>query len=483
MVLITGATGYIGGRLVPRLVEAGYRVRCLARSPRKLESRPWHDDPNVEIVQGDVSDQQSAANALHGCTYAYYLVHSMMAVGDGYADRDKRLAQTFADAAEQAGIQRIIYLGGLGEMGRNLSEHLASRREVEWTLRLGPVPVTAFRAAVIIGSGSVSFEILRYLVERLPVMVTPRWVQTECQPVAVRDVLHWLITCLSTPETAGMTIEIGGPDVLTYQELMQIMAEELGLPRRLIIPVPVLTPTLSSLWIGLVTPVTPRIARPLAEGLRNRVVVTNDRAQRLMPRDALTARTAIRYALGKVSTLDIETRWSAAGVIGGDPDWAGGTVFKDERSIEIDAPPDRVFDAVCRIGGGHGWYGADILWQIRGLMDQVVGGPGLRRGRRHPERVSYGEALDFWRVVGVEPHRALSLRAEMKLPGEAMLDFRIEPGRDAQQEANAGKSELVMLARFRPRGLFGLLYWYAVLPFHHVVFSGMLNGIRRSAEQ
>jgi uncharacterized protein YbjT (DUF2867 family) len=476
LIAVTGATGYVGGRLVSSLLEAGYRVRCVVREPRKLAERPWRDDPNVTVVRNDISDEDSLAVDLEGCVAAYYLVHSMEVSGREYAERDRRLADVFGRAAARAGVSRIIYLGGLGEMGERLSEHLSSRREVEEVLGSAGVPVTTFRAAMIIGSGSASFEILRYLVERLPVMVTPSWVKTESQPVAIADVLHWLVRCLDVPETIGRTLEIGGADVLTYRELMRIMAEELRLPRRLVIPVPVLTPRLSSGWISLITPVSYRIARPLADGLRNRVVVTRDDVQRLMPHRAMGAREAIREALARVRTMDVQTRWSVAGPVPGDPSWAGGTVFTDERSIEVRAGASEVFGAVCRVGGGHGWYAGDVLWRVRGWMDTLVGGPGLRRGRRHPERVEFGEALDFWRVIGIDRDRALTLLAEMKLPGTATLAFTVD------EEASAGMTTLTMTARFRPRGILGIAYWYAVLPLHCLVFGGMLRGIKLAAE-
>lgn len=476
-VFVTGATGYVGGRLVPRLLDAGYPVRCYARSPRKLDRRAWVENDRVTVEPGDVSDAERTAEAMAGCRVAYYLVHAMEASVGDFASRDRELAEAFAQAAERAGVERIIYLGGLGETGEGLSAHLASRREVEDALRSTGVPVTVLRAAMIIGSGSASFEILRYLTERLPIMTTPRWVSTECQPIAIRDVLSDLIACLENPDTAAQIIEIGGPDVVRYSELMQIAAKSMGLRRRVIIPLPVLTPKLSSLWIGLVTPVTPAIARPLAEGLRNRVVVTSDAADRLIPRQRIRIRDAIHLALQKTESNQVETAWSAAGVVPGDPDWAGGTSYVDERTIAIDAPAHAAYVAACRVGGGHGWYAAQWLWRIRGWMDKLVGGPGLKRGRRHPEDVRFGEALDFWRVVGVEPDRLLALRAEMKLPGEAMLTFLVEPIGSADGE----RSSLTMTARFRPRGLLGILYWYSVLPFHHIVFNGMLGGIRRAA--
>ena len=476
-VLVTGATGYVGGRLVPRLLEAGYRVRCLARSAPKLAARPWAGDPRVAIAEADLTDTQAVVSALRGCHAAYYLVHSMVSTGARYAEADRQLAHQFATAAGRAGVGRIVYLGGLGERGQGLSEHLASRREVETVLAAGPVPVTVFRAAMVIGSGSASFEILRYLVERLPVMVTPRWVQTPSQPIAISNVLTYLVACLSVPATVGRTLDIGGPDVVSYLDLMRIMAEERGLRRRVVIPVPVLSPRLSALWIQLITPVSHRIARPLADGLRNPVVCRDDEAARLMPQPLLGVREAIRVALDQVAHREVETGWFDAGPIPGDPDWAGGTVFTDRREVEVAAPPADVFGTVSRIGGRTGWYGADWLWRIRGALDRLAGGPGLRRGRRDAERVAFGDGIDFWRVTGVEPGRRLALRAEMRLPGAALLEFVVEPA-----PGRADRCRLIQTARFLPRGLLGLAYWYAVLPVHRVVFGRMLQGIRRAAE-
>jgi uncharacterized protein YbjT (DUF2867 family) len=471
-IAITGATGYIGGRLAPELVKAGYAVRALVRSPGKLGERQWASQPGVEIRKADLDDLPSLTRDLEGCAAAFYLVHSMMSAGDEYSKRDLHLAQTFAQAARAANVGRIVYLGGLGETGANLSEHLSSRRDVEAALASTSVPVTVLRAAMIIGSGSASFEILRYLVHRLPVMITPKWVSTECQPIAVQNVLTYLVGVLSVPETTGQVFDIGGSETLRYSQIMRVMAEELGLPPRWIIPVPVLTPRLSSYWIHLVTPLSHKIARPLAEGLKNKVVCRDERITNLIPQRLLNVRESIHAALSQLA-LQVETNWSMAGPMPGDPDWTGGTVFRDTREGMIDAPASAAFRAVCRLGGGHGWNAAKWLWKLRGWLDRLAGGPGLRRGRRHPETLGYGEALDFWRVVGFERDRCLSLRAEMRLPGEALLDFRIE--------AEGLKCKLTQKALFAPRGLLGLMYWYAVLPFHAIVFKGMLAGIQRDA--
>jgi uncharacterized protein YbjT (DUF2867 family) len=474
-IAIAGATGYIGGRLVPQLLDSGYALRCLVRSPRKLEGREWNSDSRVEIRQTNLADTPSLTHNLSGCDAAFYLVHSMMSAKGEYARRDLDLALAFANAARDAGLGRIIYLGGLGETGSGLSEHLSSRRNVEAALASTGVPVTVLRAAMIIGSGSASFEILRYLVHRLPVMITPKWVSTPCQPIAVENVLAYLVGVLSVLESTGGVFDIGGSETLCYRDIMCIMADELGLPRRWIIPVPVLTPRLSSYWIHLVTPLSNKIARPLAEGLKNEVVCREDRITCLIPQKLLDVREAIHAALSQAESHLVETNWSTAGPMPGDPDWSGGTVFRDVREIAIDAPAWAAFRAVCCVGGGHGWY-ADWLWNIRGWLDRLAGGPGLRRGRRHPDALRYGDALDFWRVVGFQRDRYLSLRAEMRLPGEALLDFRVQTNGEQ-------RCTLLQTAFFKPRGLLGLMYWYAVLPFHGVVFRSMLAGIQRDAVQ
>lgn len=474
-VAVVGATGYIGARLVPRLLDAGYAVRCLARSPRKLEERPWRRHPALEVAAVDLDDLAAVTRALHGCRAAYYLVHAMRSAGRNYAVRDRAMAQVMAGAAAAAGLDRLVYLGGLGRDGARLSEHLASRRDVERQLADGPVPVTVFRAAMIIGSGAASFEILRYLTERLPVMLTPRWVHTECQPIAVRNVLHYLVACLATPATVGCTLDIGGPDVVSYADLVRTLAEIRGLPPRRIVPVPVVTPRLSAWWIHLVTPVDASIARPLAEGLRNRVVVDDDLAARLMPQRLLPVREAFQLALDAEARADVESTWTAAGPVPGDPDWAGGRVFEDTRTLRIDAGAEAVFSAVTTLGGGRGWYRHNRLWTARGLLDRLVGGPGWQRRRRHPTRLAWGDAVGFWRVAAIEPLQRLTLRAEMRVPGDAVLEFRLAPA------ATGAATDLTQTARFRPRGLLGLAYWYAVMPFHGLMFRGLLDGIAEAA--
>lgn len=474
-ILVTGATGYVGGRLVPRLLEAGYAVRCFVRDEGKLAARPWIGHPRLSVVEGDGSDAAALARALEGCSAAYYLIHSMIVAGSRYQERDLEIARNFAAAAERSGVKRIVYLGGLGETGSGLSPHLRSRREVETALRSGAVPVTVLRAAMIVGAGSASFEILRYLVERLPVMVTPKWVRTRCQPISIHDTLRYLVRCLEVPETAGRTLDIGGPEVLTYRDIMSRTAAALGVRRNVIVPVPVLTPRLSSLWIHLVTPVGSRIARPLAEGLKNPVVCRDDAAVRLMPFERLGVDASIRAALGHGPESGMESSWLDAGPVPGDPDWAGGTSFTDRREVTVHASRHAVFQAVCTLGGKNGWWGAGLLWKLRGWMDKAAGGPGLSRGRRWPDRLSYGDVVDFWRVADIRADRRLELRAEMKLPGQAVLVFEIVP-----HGPNAVL--LVQTARFKPRGLLGLVYWFAVTPFHGLVFGRMVRGIRGRAE-
>ena len=469
--LLTGATGYIGGRLVTALLEQGFTVRCMARDPSRLDQHPWRDD--VEVVRGDVLDPASLVEALSGCESAVYLVHSMDGASEGFAERDRRGATNFSGAAAAAGVRRIVYLGGLGD-GDDLSEHLASRQEVGRLLAQGPTPVTEVRAAVIIGSGSVSFEMMRYLTEVLPVMVTPRWVRTRCQPIAIRNVLEVLAAAVADQGPDDHVWEIGGPDQLTYEQMMQRYAVQAGLRRRWIIPVPLLSPQLSRHWIGLVTPIPPGVAKPLVNSLRNEVVV-NDNAvaeglvERLIPFDE-----AVRRALDRSSDGNVVTRWSDAAASPAmaqpsDPEWAGGTLQFDERTVETAAAPDDLYWAFARIGGDTGYYAFDWAWKLRGLIDRLVGGVGLRRGRRHPTDLRPGEALDFWRVALVERGQRLQLAAEMKLPGEAWLEFEAIPTPDG--------SRLRQTAYFRPRGLLGRLYWLALIPAHALIFERMAQRI------
>lgn len=478
-VLVTGATGYIGGRLVPELLAAGHTVRCLARTPSKLADLPWRGE--VEVVAGDVTDAASVRAALEGIDAAYFLVHSMGGAAD-FAAQDRLAAETVRDAAADAGVRQLVYLGGLGDDGPGLSSHLDSRHEVGKVLADGPVPVTELRAAVIIGSGSASFEMLRNLVEVLPAMVTPKWVRTRCQPVAIRDMLHYLVAALDEPAAAGRVLEVGGPDVLTYLDMMRVYAEIAGLRRRLVVQVPVLTPRLSSHWIGLVTPLPAGLAKPLVESLSAEVIVHDHAIDDVLPHRCLPFREAVALALQRVEDLEVATRWSGADLPGrspadplpSDPDWAGGTMFADVQAAWSPAPPDAAFRTVSGIGGRRGWYVANWLWAVRGWMDRAVGGIGLRRGRRHPDDLRVGDALDFWRVEVVEPPHLLRLRAEMRLPGEAWLEWRVE-------EDGAGGSILHQRALFHPRGLWGRLYWYGVLPFHTLIFRPLCRGLAEAA--
>ncbi|NOY12878.1 MAG: SDR family oxidoreductase [Deltaproteobacteria bacterium] len=482
LIFVAGAGGYIGGRLVPRLLAAGYRVRALARSPEKLFNRRWGKHPGLEIVRGDILDYPSLQQGLEGCRAAYYLVHSMNPAVDDFSHTDRVAAMNMAKAAAAAELQQIIYLGGLGEEGSGLSHHLQSRSEVAQLLQLGPVPVTTLRAAMIIGSGSAAFEILRYLVDRLPVILTPRWVDTPCQPIGIRNVLHYLIGCLECSETLGETFDIGQPEILNYHKLMEIYAEEAGLRKRWIIPLPFLTPRLSSYGIHLLTPIPAALARPLTEGLKNPVICHDNRITELLPQDLFDCRRAIRLALEKMKQQQVESSWSDSGPIPpaewshyGDPDWAGGKIFTDARRITVDARPEQIWPALASIGGEVGWYYANWLWKLRGMIDRAFGGVGLSRGRRDSQTIYLGDALDFWRVADVEQPKRLLLNAEMKLPGEAVLYFRLK-------ELEDGRSELDQIARFLPQGLLGLLYWYAVTPFHSYVFNGMLRGIAKAAK-
>ncbi|MEU8269260.1 SDR family oxidoreductase [Sphaerisporangium sp. NPDC049002] len=477
--LVTGATGYIAGRLVPELLDAGHAVRCMVRSADRLRGQTWSD--RVEVAVADATRERETRAALEGVDVAYYLIHTM-AAGRDFAERDRRAASTFAEAARDAGVRRIVYLGGLTPAERP-SPHMSSRAEVERILLGSGVPTVAFRASVIIGSGSVSFEMLRYLTERLPVMTTPRWVRTRTQPIAIRDVLRYLVRAVDLPEGTSRGFDIGGPDVLTYAEMMQGYAAVAGLPPRLIIPVPLLTPSLSSHWVGLVTPVPAGVARPLVESLRNEAVCREHDIARYIqdpPQGLIGFREAVRLALLRIKEADVATRWSSASTPGApsdplptDPDWAGGSLYVDERSEVVDAPPEALWRVIESIGGDTGWYSLPLAWRIRGLFDRAVGGVGLRRGRRDPYRLRVGDALDFWRVEEIEPGHLLRLRAEMRLPGLAWLEMTC-----ARQD---GRTLYGQRAIFHPRGLLGHLYWWGVYPFHGFIFGGMPGNVARAA--
>lgn len=483
-ILVTGGTGYVGGRLIPLLLEKGYRVRAVARSLQKLQSRPWAGFPNVELMAVDLLDPEALRKSVAGCGAAYYLVHSMLSRPKIFEHADRRAATNMARAAEEAGLERIIYLGGLGDVSSDLSHHLRSRAEVATILQTGKVPVTVLRAAMIIGSGSTSFEIVRYLVDRLPVMLIPKWLETPCQPIAIRNVLDYLVGCLEHPGTAGETYDIGGPEVVSYRKLMELYAEEAGLPKRRLLAIPFLSTRLSAYWIHLVTPIPGPMARALAEGLRNPVTCQDLRIQNILPQTLMDCRTAMKLALQRVEEDQVKTHWSDAGKIPpvertypGDPQWAGGTVFEDDRNMKVQASPEKVWHTIRTIGGTTGWYHADMLWRLRGFLDRLAGGVGLRRGRRSVQEIRSGDALDFWRVGHVAEGSELFLIAEMKLPGTATLEFRIE-----KEAGDPGSCKLHQIARFIPKGLWGILYWYAVLPFHAYVFGGMLQKIARAAE-
>jgi uncharacterized protein YbjT (DUF2867 family) len=476
-ILVTGVTGYVGGRLVPRLLQAGYQVRVLIRgSAGRLNSRPWKDD--VEIAIGDVLLPETLESAMQGIDAAYYLIHSMGAHSE-FSERDIRAAHNFASAATNAGVQHIIYLGGLGDADSNLSEHLRSRQQTGKALREFGVPVTEFRAGMVVGSGSLSFEMMRNLTERLPVMIAPRWVYTKTQPIAIRDVLNYLIATLGTPASHGKIIEIGTPDVLTYADMMMTYARVRGL-RRAIFRVPVLTPRLSSYWVHWMTPVSAGVATPLIEGLRNELVVHDHSAETLFPDiKPIRFEKAVQLALGRIDDGDIETLWSDA-FASSQGDLKPVTFTQEQgmlierRQKTVAAPQTAVFSAFSGLGGERGWPPFTWLWRARGMLDRLVGGVGMRRGRRHPDELRQGEALDFWRVERIQADKLLRLRAEMKLPGRGWLQFEANPRAD-------GQTELVQTAYFASKGLAGLLYWYGIYPLHGVIFSRMIDSIAERA--
>lgn len=481
--LVTGASGYIGGRLVPELLDAGFAVRAGARQVIQLRDAPWAD--RVEVAHADVLDPGVIRAALEGVDVAYYLVH---AIGEGhdFEEMDRRAARTFAAAARDAGVSRIVYLSGLVPEDEELSPHLRSRQEVGEILLASGVPTAVLQAAVIIGSGGASFEMLRYLTERLPAMVTPVWVQTRIQPIAVRDVLYYLVGAATLPGEVNRTFDIGGPDVLTYEQMMQRYAAVVGLPKRRIVRVPVLSPGLSSHWVQIVTPVPNAIARPLVESLRNTVVCREHDIAGYVPDPPgglLGFEQAVELALARVRSGDVPTHWANAEVRGApsdplpsDPDWAGGDLYVDERSRVVEASPEALWQVIEGIGGSNGWYSWSLAWGVRGVMDRLSGGPGLRRGRRNPYDLHVGEALDWWRVEEVVDLQLLRLRAEMRLPGRAWLELGITAG-------PRGETVFTQRAIFYPHGLAGQAYWWSVAPFHGIVFGSMQRNIAREAER
>lgn len=480
--LVTGASGYIGGRLVPRLLAAGHRVRCVVRNPDKLRDTPWRSD--VEVVRGDVLDEESMRDACRGVDVVYYLVHSLSE--RRFATLDRRAALITSQAARGADVGRIVYLGGVHPDEAELSDHLGSRAEVAQILLRSGVPTAVLQAAVIIGSGSASFEMLRYLTERLPVMVTPAWVRNRVQPIAVRDVLHYLASATRLPGHINRTFDIGGPAVLTYAEMMQRYAAVAGLPKRKMVPVRVLSPKLSSHWINIVTPVPKSIGAPLIESLVHEAVCSEHDIDEHIepPAGGLTGyERAVELALHRVRDAEVETRWSDASPADApadplptDPEWAGGSAYTDTREQRSAVPAAAVWRVIEGIGGARGWYSFPLAWAARGWADRLLGGVGLRRGRRHPDRLRTGDALDWWRVEELRDGHLLRLRAEMRVPGRAWLELSVEAGEDAE-------SVYRQRAIFVPHGLAGQVYWWSVAPFHGIVFAGMARNVLHTAQR
>lgn len=477
LILLTGASGYVGGRLRGVLEAQGKRLRCISRRPEYLRPRV---DASTEVVEADVLDRASLDTALKGVHTAYYLVHSMGSLGS-FEEMDRRGAEIFAQAAKAAGVQRIIYLGGLGSDDENLSAHLRSRHEVGEVLRSSGAIVIEFRASIVIGSGSLSFEMIRSLCERLPMMITPRWVNVPAQPIAISDLIDYLLAALDIDLDESRIVEIGGRDQVSYGQIMRTYARVRGMKVRMI-PVPLLTPWLSSLWLGLVTPLYARIGRRLIESIVHATVVRDDSAK-LFDLQPMGIDEAISQALANEDQEFAATRWSDALSSSGELKSWSKTRFKtrqiDRREMVVDMPADDAFIPIERIGGRTGWYAWNSLWWIRGLMDLAIGGIGMRRGRANPDKLQVGDTVDCWRVEQVEPHRRLRLSAEMKLPGRAWLEFEVCP----IEETDNKQSRITQTAIFDPVGPLGRLYWWSVWPLHHLVFGGMIRGITKRAKE
>lgn len=473
LILLTGATGYVGGRLLRKLMQGTWRVRCLARKPEMLKKLAG---PEIETIQGDIVEIESLRHAMSGVDIAYYLIHSLGS-SKSFEEEERRGAENFAQAAREAGLKRIIFLGGLGSDDRELSPHLRSRQEVGRILRASGVPAIELRASIIIGSGSLSFEMIRALVDRLPVMITPRWVSVPTQPIQINDVIAYLIEAMRLAGPQSRIYEIGGCDQVAYREIMAEYARQRGL-HRIMISVPVLTPRLSSLWLGLVTPIYARIGRKLIDGIRYPTVVRDDSARRDFDIRPCGLEESIKLALRNEDEDYAATRWSDALSAGGNnKSWGGihfGKRIIDSRTIRVPVSAERAFSPIRRIGGSRGWYYADWIWRLRGFIDLFIGGVGLRRGRRHPDRLNVGDTLDCWRVESMRPNSLLRLGAEMKLPGRAWLQFEVD--------TEGAGSIIRQTAMFDPLGLGGLIYWYALYPIHRLIFTGMLREIARRAQ-
>lgn len=472
--LVTGATGYIGGRLVTALLDHGYRVRVLVRNASRISLHPWVSQ--VEVIDGDAEDSKVLDKALAGVDVAYYLIHSLM-MKDSFEESEVALAHGFSKAVQKAKVQRMVYLGGIINDPDDLSPHMSARMRTGEILRQAGVPTIEFRAGVVIGSGSASFEMIRYLTERLPIMTTPKWVKNRIQPIAVRDLLRYLVGGASLPKNIDGVYDIAGPDIFTFAEMMQQYAAAAGLRRRIIIPVPVLSPGLSSGWVGLVTPVPFTLAKRLVASLKHEVVATPSNINELIPpaKGGLTHfKRAVELALARIKNTNVQTRWSDASIPGSpseplstDPDWAGGSLYTDVRTAETTDDVKTVWARVQAIGGEHGYSTASWAWELRGFIDKMIGGVGLRRGRRDPDKLVIGDAVDFWRVEELIPEKLLRLRAEMKLPGLAWLEFRVEKTKTG--------TKVTQTATYAPKGLLGQLYWWVVYPMHGLVFPSMVR--------